>query len=118
MPHDDVVPPETPEASAMRAETRRIVERRIDALPEAFRTVFVLRVVEEMTVEETAAALAIPEATVRTRLFRARSLLRESLAREVDLAIDDAFGFAGERCERITAAVVGAWRASLHSPDA
>jgi RNA polymerase sigma-70 factor (ECF subfamily) len=118
MPHDDVVPPETPEASAMRAETRRIVERRIDALPEAFRTVFVLRVVEEMTVEETAAALAIPEATVRTRLFRARSLLRESLAREVDLAIDDAFGFAGERCERITAAVVSAWRASLHSPDA
>jgi RNA polymerase sigma-70 factor (ECF subfamily) len=106
MPHDDVVPPETPEASAMRAETRRIVERRIDALPEAFRTVFVLRVVEEMTVEETAAALAIPEATVRTRLFRARSLLRESLAREVDLVIDDAFGFAGERCERITATVL------------
>jgi RNA polymerase sigma-70 factor (ECF subfamily) len=115
---DDIVRPETPERSAMRAETRRIVERRIDALPEVFRTVFVLRVVEEMTVEETAEALGVPEATVRTRLFRARSLLRESLAREVDLAVEDAFGFAGLRCERITEAVVRAWRADVHSSDA
>jgi RNA polymerase sigma-70 factor (ECF subfamily) len=114
--YENATPPETPERSAMRAETRRIVEGRIDALPEAFRTVFMLRVVEEMTVEETAVALGVPEATVRTRLFRARSLLRESLAREVDLAIEDAFGFAGERCERITEAVVRAWRAGMHSP--
>jgi RNA polymerase sigma-70 factor, ECF subfamily len=107
---DDAVQPETPEVSAMRAETRRIVERRIDALPEAFRTVFVLRMVEEMTVEETAEALEVPEATVRTRLFRARSLLRESLARELDVAIEGAFGFAGERCDRITEAVLRALR--------
>jgi RNA polymerase sigma-70 factor (ECF subfamily) len=107
---EDSVPPETPEVSAMRAETRRIVERRIDALPEAFRTVFVLRMVEEMTVEETAEALGVPEATVRTRLFRARSLLRESLARELDVAIEGAFGFAGERCDRITEAVLRALR--------
>jgi len=110
--------PETPEVSAMRAQTRRIVERRIDALPEAFRTVFVLRVVEEMTVEETSAALGVPDATVRTRLFRARSLLRESLARELDIAIEDAFGFAGERCARITEAVVAAWRDRQHSGGA
>jgi RNA polymerase sigma-70 factor, ECF subfamily len=97
---------ESPEQSALRAQTRRIVERRIDGLPDAFRAVFVLRVVEEMTVEETAAALGIPEATVRTRLFRARSLLRESLARELDHAVESAFSFAGERCDRITAAVL------------
>ena len=96
----------SPEGQAMRAETRRIVESRIDALPEVFRTVFVLRAVEELTVEETAAALQIPEATVRSRFFRARGLLRESLAREMDLAIEDAFSFAGERCDRITRRVL------------
>jgi RNA polymerase sigma-70 factor (ECF subfamily) len=118
IPQDDAPQPDTPEQLAMRAEARRIVERRIDALPEAFRTVFVLRMVEEMTVEETAVALGVPEATVRTRLFRARSLLRESLARELDIAVEGAFSFAGARCERITAAVVAAWRAGMHSPGA
>jgi RNA polymerase sigma-70 factor (ECF subfamily) len=82
------------------------MERKIDELPDAFRTVFVLRAVEEMSVEETAAALDIPEATVRTRFFRARALLRESVARELDLAADQAFAFAGERCDRIVAGVV------------
>ncbi len=61
--------PEQPEQSARRAETRRLLEARIDELPDAFRTVFVLRAVEEFSVEETAAALGIPEATVRTRFF-------------------------------------------------
>jgi RNA polymerase sigma-70 factor (ECF subfamily) len=82
------------------------MERKIDALPDAFRTVFVLRAVEEMTVEEVAQSLGIPESTVRTRFFRARALLRESLARELDLAADAAFSFAGERCDRITERVV------------
>jgi RNA polymerase sigma-70 factor (ECF subfamily) len=115
IPSADAPEPESPEVAAMRAQARRIVERRIDALPEAFRTVFMLRVVEEMTVEETAAVLDVPDATVRTRLFRARSLLRESLARELDIATEDAFGFAGERCARITEAVVTAWRGLQHS---
>lgn len=97
--------PEQPERGAMRAETRRLLERRIDALPEAFRAVFVLRALEEMSVEETAAALDIPDATVRTRFFRARGLLREALAREIDSAFDEAFSFAGERCDRIVAGV-------------
>jgi len=96
----------TPEAQALRAEARRIMEARIDSLPDSFRAVFVLRAVEEMTVEETAAALGIPEATVRTRFFRARSLLRESLSRSMDMALADAFHFAGERCDRITESVM------------
>jgi len=94
---------EQPENAAMRAEARRLLEKKIDALPEAFRTVFMLRAVEEMTVEETSACLRIPEATVRTRFFRARSLLRESLSREFDFALEDAFGFDGARCDRIVA---------------
>lgn len=92
---------EQPEHAAIRSETRRLLEAAIDRLPEAFRAVFVLRGVEEMSVEEVAAALGIPAATVRTRFFRARALLRESLAREIDVALEDAFSFAGERCDRI-----------------
>ena len=99
-----------PEREARRAQVRRIMERKIDDLPDTFRTVFVLRAVEEMTVEEVAASLDIPEATVRTRFFRARALLRESLAREMDLANDDAFSFAGERCNRITTGVIARLR--------
>ncbi len=99
-------PERGPEPSLMRGQMRRLMEARIDQLPEAFRVVFVLRAVEEMSVEETAQALRIPEATVRTRFFRARSLLRESLAREVDTALADAFSFDGARCDRIVARVL------------
>jgi RNA polymerase sigma-70 factor (ECF subfamily) len=98
--------PEHPERAAQRAEARRLLEAKIDQLPDAFRTVFVLRAVEEMTVEEAAVALGIPEATVRTRFFRAKGLLRESLSRELDVAHGDAFAFAGGRCNRITASVM------------
>lgn len=95
-----------PEQMLQRAEMRRLMEARIDRLPEIFRTVFVLRAVEDMSVEEVALALDIPEATVRTRFFRARALLRESLAQEMDGALAGAFGFDGARCDRITAAVL------------
>lgn len=95
-----------PEEETMRAEIRRLIERRIDALPEPFRVVFVLRAVEELSVGEAATLLGIPEATVRTRFFRARGLLREALAREIDLSVSDAFAFDGARCDRIVAAVI------------
>lgn len=98
--------PEQPERSALRAETRRLLEAKIDELPDAFRTVFVLRALEEMSVEEAAGCLGIPPATVRTRYFRARSLLREALAREIDFSMHDAFAFAGARCDRIVAGVL------------
>lgn len=95
-----------PEGLAVRGEMRRLMEARIDRLPEAFRTVFMLRAVEELSVEEVAAALQLPEATVRTRFFRARALLREGLSRDVDLALGDAFAFDGARCDRMVAAVL------------
>lgn len=96
----------SPELGAMRAQARRILEQSIDALPEAFRMVFVLRAVEEMTSEEVAHALGIPEATVRSRFFRARAQLRAALLHEVDLAFETVFSFDGERCNRIVAAVM------------
>jgi RNA polymerase sigma-70 factor (ECF subfamily) len=92
------------------------MERRIDRLPDAYRTVFMLRAVEEMSVAETAAALALPEATVRTRFFRARSLLRESLSRDMDVAVGDAFSFDGARCDRIVAGVLASLAGERDSP--
>lgn len=97
-----------PEEEASNAQLRGLLERRIDDLPDLYRPVFMMRAVEEMTVEETAAALGIPAATVRTRFFRARALLRGSLERDFDSALGDAFAFDGERCDRIVARVVAA----------
>jgi RNA polymerase sigma-70 factor (ECF subfamily) len=97
--HDSPSP--TPEHAALRAQTRRLIEAKIDKLPDAFRTVFVLRALEELSVEETSETLDIPEATVRSRYFRARAMLREALASEIDMAFEDTFAFDGERCDRI-----------------
>lgn len=99
-------PDRGPEQSTLRAQVRKIMEVRIDLLPEVYRTVFMLRAVEEMSVEDVAQGLDIPEATVRTRFFRARSLLRESLASEMDTALGEVFAFDGARCDRIVASVL------------
>lgn len=97
---------ETPDSALQRSQLRQLLERRIDELPQDFRAVFVLRAVEELSVEETAECLGIPQATVRTRHFRARGLLREAVARDLDLAENEVFGFAGERCDRIVTRVL------------
>lgn len=99
-------PAQLPDRVAMRAQIRRLLEDRIDLLPDAFRSVFMLRAVEELSVAEVAEALDIPEATVRTRFFRAKSLMRESLASEIDVTLADAFAFDGERCDRMVASVL------------
>ena len=97
---------DSPDHAVARAEMRALLERKLDALPDAFRVVFVLRSIEEMSVEETAQCLDIPEATVRSRHFRAKSLLRESLAREIDLAERDLFEFGGSQCDRVVTSVL------------
>ena len=98
--------PAGPEQAALRAEARTLIEARIDALPDRLRTVFMLRAVEDLSVHETAAALGIPEATVRSQFFRARAQLREALARDFDHAAASAFSFDGARCDRIVAKVL------------
>jgi RNA polymerase sigma-70 factor (ECF subfamily) len=107
---------EGPDGAAVRSEMRSLIERKLDELPDAFRAVFVLRCVEELTVEETAATLGLPEATVRSRHFRARSLLRESLAREMDLAERDVFEFGGLQGDRVVNAVLARLRAAGSGP--
>jgi RNA polymerase sigma-70 factor (ECF subfamily) len=99
-------PDEEPESNAMRTQVRQQIEARIDTLPDQFRTVFMLRGVEELSVEEVSAALDIPEATVRSRFFRARGILREGLSRDIDMAVADAFSFAGPRCDKIVVGVL------------
>ena len=99
-------PDDQPEPLVMRAQVRQQIEARIDTLPESFRTVFMLRGVEEMSVEEVAVTLDIPEATVRSRFFRARGILREGLSRDIDMALGDAFSFAGKRCDSIVEGVL------------
>ena len=99
---------ERPEDGLMRADAQHLVQRKVDELPLAYRAVFVLRALEELSVTETAEALQIPEATVRTRFFRARARLKESLSVDAAGALDMAFPFAGVRCDGIVARVMAA----------
>jgi RNA polymerase sigma-70 factor (ECF subfamily) len=97
---------EDPAAAAARAQIRRLLEREIDRLPEPFRLVFVLREIEQCSVEDTAASLGVPAATVKTRLHRARRLLREALHESLAATLTDTFPFLGARCERMTESVM------------
>ncbi len=95
-----------PESAAARREIRRVIERAVDELPANFRTVFMLRAVEQMSVEETAALLGIPPETVKTRFHRANRQLRQALSAEFAAILDDAFPFAGERCDALMGRVL------------
>lgn len=83
-----------------------LVERAVDDLPDIFRTVLVARVVEGLSVEETADLLGLQPQTVKTRLFRARERLREHLDREIGPVLLQAFPFDGARCGRLTNSVL------------
>jgi len=97
---------EQPEQLVARTQIRRVLERKVGELPEIFRVVFMLRSVEELSVDEIADILAISPETVRSRHFRAKGMLRESLAKEIDLAEADIYEFAGARCDSIVANVL------------
>lgn len=101
--------PEAPEQAAQRTQAHRILQAKIDALPDALRSVFVLRALEELSVEEVAAALDLPKAIVRVRFFRARRRLRSVLSRESEQLLASLFPFAGRRCDGIVAAVLARW---------
>ncbi|HEY2358872.1 MAG TPA: RNA polymerase sigma factor [Phenylobacterium sp.] len=95
-----------PEADAARAQIRRLLEHAVDALPEPFRLVFILREIEELSAEETASHLGLKVETVKTRLHRARRRLREALDAQLADVMVGAYPFLGARCERITEAVL------------
>ena len=97
---------EAPDRAAARIQLRAILESKLGELPEALRVVFVLRSVEELSVAEAAETLGIAEETVRVRHFRAKGMLREALAREIDLAETDLFEFGGAHCDGVVASVL------------
>jgi len=102
----------SPDSALAREQLRRLLEQAIAALPEAFRTVFVLRDVEGLSVDDTAEALDILPATVKTRHLRARRRLQEALAPELSTALGGTFPFAGADCAAMTERVVAAFEAN------
>ena len=100
--------PAAPDSELAREQLRRLLEKAIAGLPDAFRTVFVLREIEALSVEETAEALGLPANTVKTRLLRARRKLREALTPDVHAALVGTFPFAGADCEAMTQRVLDA----------
>jgi RNA polymerase sigma-70 factor (ECF subfamily) len=100
-----------PDAALARAQLRGLLEQAIGALPDGFRSVFVLRDVEGLSVEETAEALDLLPATVKTRHLRARRRLQQALAPDLEAALTGTFPFAGADCAAMTARVMAAWEA-------
>ena len=92
----------SPDAALAREQLRILIERAVAGLPDSFRSVFVLREIEGLSVEDTAEALEIPEATVKTRLHRARARLQQALAPEVKASLRGSFPFAGADCAALT----------------
>ncbi|HWI75868.1 MAG TPA: RNA polymerase sigma factor [Sphingomicrobium sp.] len=97
-----------PDVSVAREQLRLLIERSVADLPDNFRSVFVLREIEGLSVDDTAEALGIPAATVKTRLHRARAKLQQALAPEVKGAFSGSFPFAGADCAAMTERVLEA----------
>ena len=95
-----------PEMRLHEHELRRLLEQAIDALPEVYRAAFVFRELEQVSVAETARYLGIEEATVKTRVHRARRLLQRNLTAEISTAMTGVFGFDGARCDEVVARVM------------
>jgi RNA polymerase sigma-70 factor (ECF subfamily) len=106
IPFPNASPELDPETAVAQRELRALLERAIDELPESFRIVLVARLIEGMSIEETAELFGILPETVKTRLHRARRLLKDAMEKHIGPAMGDAFPFAGRRCERLTEKVL------------
>lgn len=96
---------DNPEAALHAQQLHQLLEHAVDALPEAYRAAFVMREVEQMSVAETADCLGIEQATVKTRVHRARQILQRGLTAELSAALSGTFAFDGARCDRVVARV-------------
>ena len=97
---------DAPDTAAERSEVRELLQRAIASLPAIYRSVFILRAVEEMSVDETAFSLSVSDAVVKTRYLRARSMLRDALGAQVESHAQQVFAFAGARCDAVVAHVL------------
>lgn len=108
---------ENPEHERLAEETRVILENVIDQLPETYRSVFVMRSVEEMSIAETAQCLDISEEAVKIRMLRARRMLQRTLHDKFHASSVNAFQFLGQRCDRLTENVLRRITRSQRSGD-
>lgn len=97
---------DAPDAQADRQEMRALLQASIEELPPIYRSVFILRAVEELSVADAAYCLGVSADVVKTRFLRARALLRERLASRIESGARDTFGFAGARCDAVLAHVL------------
>ncbi|TGQ66601.1 MAG: RNA polymerase sigma factor [Mesorhizobium sp.] len=101
-----LTPSDDPERTMAQRQILKLVEQATDSLPDVYRMVFVARVIEGLSIEETADLLGVRPETIKTRLHRARLLVRKALDDQIGPVLLDAFPFAGRRCERMTDAVM------------
>ena len=99
-------PQPDPERQAYAQELHRVLEEAVDALPETYRTVFMLRDIEGLSTGETGAGLGLGEEAVKTRLHRARAMIRRSVTARIGVVASGAFQFQAPRCDRVVAAVL------------
>jgi len=99
-------PQPDPERQAYAAELRRVLEAAVDSLPETYRLVFMLRDIEGLSTSETAAGLELGDEAVKTRLHRARAMVRSAITERVGASTAEAFAFQAPRCDRVVAAVM------------
>lgn len=95
-----------PERQAQTSELRSVLEGAIDALPPAYRSVFIMREVEQLSTAETAECLDVSEDAIKMRLHRARGMLRSGLMERVGMSAPEALRFDGARCDRIVRTVM------------
>lgn len=101
-----MAPSSDPEGELARTQIRALLERAVDELPEPFRLVFIMREIDELSIEQTAALLGLKADTVKTRLFRARKQLRRLLDEKLAQAVPELFPFLGNKCANMTDAVL------------
>jgi RNA polymerase sigma-70 factor (ECF subfamily) len=97
---------DNPERAVQELQVRGAIEAAVEKLPPIYRAVFVLREIEELSGSETAGCLGITEETVKTRLHRARMLMRRRLERAIGTALNRSFSYGERRCDAMTAAVM------------
>lgn len=95
-----------PERQARTRELGRFVEEAVDGFPDIYRSVLIFREIEGLSTAETAAILDVEENVVKTRLHRARGLLRDLIEKRVGEQVDEAYAFHARRCDRVVAAVL------------
>lgn len=106
-------PQPDPERQAYAQELHRVLEDAVDALPETYRTVFMLRDVDGLSTSETGEGLGLGEEAVKTRLHRARAMIRRAVTARIGESAAGSFQFNAPRCDRVVAAVLARIAASV-----